>query len=962
MVRINRPSAVAMLALAAGLPTAASAAIFNFSGTCSALWYQECQTSPCGAGGWNTFNNWGQSGCAFGLAAPGASDDANIGAATVTINSNVSVNSISSAPSGVLIWSAGNLTVAQPLVNVGTVVVPGNHKMFTGMLFNESTLLVNGDWNFQLSNGQVVNNATMDLQGSKQLYENGGVNAFTNNGTVFKTSGGTVDWRWPTVNNELFDTQNGSQVFQFTTVQSNAGSAWTTGADGVVRFNGCAISGLFDGVNSGTFQIDSNGVTIPDHTTFAVTGNGVNWSSGNITMTAGKTLTNTGLLSVPGNHKLFSGVLHNTGTVVASGDWNWQLSNGTFTNAGQFTLSGSKQCYENGGTNLFTNSATVLKSDSGVVDWRWPTVNNALFNTQSGTLFFANTSVQSSNASTWTVGAGGTVRLTGCSMSGRFAGVNAGTFQIESNGVTVPASTTFAFTGNGLNWASGNIAVASGQLLTNTGIFNVPGGHKLLSGAFRNTGSVIASGDWQWQLSNGSMVNDGTLTASGSKQFYENGGVNLFTNNASFLKTDGGFVDLRWPMQNNGLVSTMNGTMFIANTSVQSSPASSWAVDTNGTLRMTGVTLSGRFAGNNTGLFQIEGGGVSIAANTTLSITGNGLTWSSGNIIVQGGAQLTNVGLLNIPGGHKWITGSMLNTGTILLNGDWQAQLSNGNVVNTGIMEFNGTKQCYENGGTNTFVNGGIVRLTAGVGIDFRWPTTNNGLINVQAGTFQLWGPFTQSATGTTRVASNLNVGAGQTFAAGVLEGSGSILGPVTSGATVRPGGYGFPGQLAMNSTYTQNSFGTLDIEIGGPTPGTQHDRLAITGNATLAGRIAVRFIGGFQPTAGSTYTVLTCNARTGVFPTIVLLDPLDGLEVAVDYTSTSVIVRVVQCTPCTPCDGDVNCDFALDGFDVETQEKAVGGDTTDYCQPDPDFNNDFSLDGFDVEAVEIVVGGGFCP
>lgn len=61
-------------------------------------------------------------------------------------------------------------------------------------------------------------------------------------------------------------------------------------------------------------------------------------------------------------------------------------------------------------------------------------------------------------------------------------------------------------------------------------------------------------------------------------------------------------------------------------------------------------------------------------------------------------------------------------------------------------------------------------------------------------------------------------------------------------------------------------------------------------------------------------------------------------------------------------CDADVNCDFALDGFDVEIQELAIGGDMTDYCPPDPDFNRDFALDGFDIEDVETVVGGGPCP
>lgn len=65
---------------------------------------------------------------------------------------------------------------------------------------------------------------------------------------------------------------------------------------------------------------------------------------------------------------------------------------------------------------------------------------------------------------------------------------------------------------------------------------------------------------------------------------------------------------------------------------------------------------------------------------------------------------------------------------------------------------------------------------------------------------------------------------------------------------------------------------------------------------------------------------------------------------------------------PFPTCNADVNCDFALDGFDVQVQEAAVGGDTSDYCQPDPDFNRDFAVDGFDVQAVELVVGGGPCP
>jgi hypothetical protein len=80
-------------------------------------------------------------------------------------------------------------------------------------------------------------------------------------------------------------------------------------------------------------------------------------------------------------------------------------------------------------------------------------------------------------------------------------------------------------------------------------------------------------------------------------------------------------------------------------------------------------------------------------------------------------------------------------------------------------------------------------------------------------------------------------------------------------------------------------------------------------------------------------------------------------VEAAVD----DLFARIFQCLQ-APCDADVNCDGSVDGFDVEVMEQAVGGDVTNFCQPDDDFNHDGSVDGFDVEAVEQVVGGLPCP
>ncbi|CAG1007203.1 hypothetical protein PHYC_03402 [Phycisphaerales bacterium] len=61
-------------------------------------------------------------------------------------------------------------------------------------------------------------------------------------------------------------------------------------------------------------------------------------------------------------------------------------------------------------------------------------------------------------------------------------------------------------------------------------------------------------------------------------------------------------------------------------------------------------------------------------------------------------------------------------------------------------------------------------------------------------------------------------------------------------------------------------------------------------------------------------------------------------------------------------CDPDVNCDGAVNGFDIEAMEQAVNGDQSGFCPPDADFNGDGAINGFDVEAVEQSVNGAPCP
>jgi hypothetical protein len=68
------------------------------------------------------------------------------------------------------------------------------------------------------------------------------------------------------------------------------------------------------------------------------------------------------------------------------------------------------------------------------------------------------------------------------------------------------------------------------------------------------------------------------------------------------------------------------------------------------------------------------------------------------------------------------------------------------------------------------------------------------------------------------------------------------------------------PGHSAGSTTivgnYTQQAAGTMEIEIGGVTQGTQYDFVKVTGNALIDGKLKLLLISGFTPTAAQTFVI----------------------------------------------------------------------------------------------------------
>lgn len=87
------------------------------------------------------------------------------------------------------------------------------------------------------------------------------------------------------------------------------------------------------------------------------------------------------------------------------------------------------------------------------------------------------------------------------------------------------------------------------------------------------------------------------------------------------------------------------------------------------------------------------------------------------------------------------------------------------------------------------------------------------------------------------------------------------------SGGTLAPGDAGAAGRCAITGNYSLGGNATLAIDLGGTTQAAgfqtgQYDLVTVSGTAALSGALRVSLLGGFTPSANTTFTVLS---STGV-------------------------------------------------------------------------------------------------
>jgi Ca2+-binding RTX toxin-like protein len=158
-------------------------------------------------------------------------------------------------------------------------------------------------------------------------------------------------------------------------------------------------------------------------------------------------------------------------------------------------------------------------------------------------------------------------------------------------------------------------------------------------------------------------------------------------------------------------------------------------------------------------------------------------------------------------------------------------------------------------GGDKSLHPGGVNMLGGTLDIN-----DNSLVIDTPGGVFQQNAGVTNLGGGTL-VVSTVDL------EGGTLAGNGAITGSLFNAGTVAPGFS--PGSLSISGDYTQAATGTLEVEIGGNTAGTDFDQLQVGGNANLAGTLSVSLIDGFVPASPDKFPIITYAGNVGDFSTI---------------------------------------------------------------------------------------------
>ncbi|HWD20921.1 MAG TPA: LamG-like jellyroll fold domain-containing protein, partial [Verrucomicrobiae bacterium] len=566
----------------------------------------------------------------------------------------------------------------------------------------------------------------------------------------------------------------------------------------------------------------------------------------------------------------------------------WENDNALNVAAGQtLTLNGA-------GAPVFNQQSGFLTLDGGL------TMNNGIFNYNGGAINGASATVYLQYSALHLTPTGtspATFILTGTAGSAVTGDIRAGQtvwIRGDNNGGHTAVTVASGFRNQGaLRLESFNQGWDSSLYLTSGVLTNLPGGMVTVNqgaGGPRTLGASF--------VNQGAFNVNWNLTVSGLNGVYENDGVfDIGTNETLTINNQNQTFN-----QNAGGILTIDGGA-----------------------NLTGITFNyngGLINGQNNAVYLVDG---------NLNLGANALNPAS-FIVSQTGSVLTG----DIKAGQSvWIRGDNSGGHTTLL-------ATNG-FRNSGNLRLESINQGWTSalsvtGGTLTNAAGGVIDVNLGANgprglsanivnlgaVNINFSGSNPMLIGLAGGGFVNQGTFTLAGGQTASIAGQYSQTAGLTTLNGVLS--------TTNVISIQGGAMAGTGTISGN--YQQGAGGALDVSLAGPVP----SHLAISGVATLAGKLQVTLANSFVPTNGSAFTVLSAASLNGAFSSFDLPPLAGGLTWQVDYQAGAVVLSV-------PPAASTNNTRTISGVVTNTQGAPVAGATV-YAYADPTVQTNLIING----------------
>ncbi|MFN0126151.1 MAG: hypothetical protein ACKV19_05645 [Verrucomicrobiales bacterium] len=162
---------------------------------------------------------------------------------------------------------------------------------------------------------------------------------------------------------------------------------------------------------------------------------------------------------------------------------------------------------------------------------------------------------------------------------------------------------------------------------------------------------------------------------------------------------------------------------------------------------------------------------------------------------------------------------------------------------------------------------------------------------------------------------------------------AGQLIGDteIAPGASFSPGAS--PGTAEVQGGMTLESGSRLDLEIGGPDPGTGYDVIRTTGPLSVRGTVRLRFINGFAPMAGQSFTLVRSEGALVWTPTQVTVEGLGtGFAFTLLPGAAGTVTLIASNTASATSQPEL--DIALNGVMVELSWPAVPGWILEQSRP----------------------------